>query len=86
MHVYKIVHGGDSNKYDNLNFTKLFYAWLEIFKRYLHGNENLIIRRNMYLIFWDGNINVILIAASRYSIQFCGAVLQPECGRVPQRI
>ena len=59
MHVYKIVHGGDSNKYDNLNFTKLFYAWLEIFKRYLHGNENLIIRRNMYLIFWDGRITVI---------------------------
>ena len=41
MHVQTIVHGGDFNKYDNFNFTDLFYAWLTILKRGLDGNENL---------------------------------------------
>ena len=39
MHVYKIVHGGEFNNNDNLNFTQLFHAWLQILKRDLHGNE-----------------------------------------------
>ena len=39
MHVYKIVHGGEFNKNGKLNFTQLFYAWLQILKRDLHGNE-----------------------------------------------
>ena len=38
-------------------FTKISYAWLQMLKRDLHGNENLT-RSNIYLIFWDGNINV----------------------------
>ena len=46
-------------KHDNFNYTKLFYAWLQILKRDLHGNENLRRRGNMYLIVWDGNVNVI---------------------------
>ena len=62
MHVYKSVHGGGF-------LPKLFYAWLQIHKRDLHGNENLIKRRNIYLIFWDGSINVILIPA-RGSFRF----------------
>ena len=41
MHVQTIVHGGDFNKYDNFNFTDLFYAWLQILKRDLFGNKNL---------------------------------------------
>ncbi len=41
MHVYEIVHRGEFNKNGNLNFTQLFYAWLQIRKRDLHGNENL---------------------------------------------
>ena len=41
----------------NLNFTQLFYAWLQILKRDLHGSENE--KSNIYLIFWDGSINVI---------------------------
>ena len=59
MHVYKIVHGGDFNKNDNFDFTKLFYAWLQILKRDLHGNVNLR-KRNTYLVFWNGSINVML--------------------------
>ena len=59
MHVYKIVHKGEFNKNGNLHFTRLFYAWLQILKRDLHGNENLRMTINIYLIFWDGSINVI---------------------------
>ena len=48
MHVYKIVHGGEFNKNDNLNFTQLFYAWLQILKLDLHRNENLRRRRYFF--------------------------------------
>ena len=59
MHVYKIVHGGEFNKKSNLKFTQLFYAWLQILKRDLHGNENSIKRTNICLIFSDGSSQVI---------------------------
>ena len=58
MHVYKIVHGGEFNKKSNLKFTQLFYAWLQILKRNVHGNENLR-KRRMFCILWDGSIKVI---------------------------
>ena len=45
MHVYKFVHGGEFNKNGNFNFTHIIYAWLQILKRDLHGNENLRKRR-----------------------------------------
>ena len=48
MHVYKIVHGGEFNKNDNLNFTQLFYAWLQILKRDLNGNEQL--KKNKHFV------------------------------------
>ena len=65
MYVNKIVHGGEFNKNSKSNFTQLFYAWLQMLKRDLHGNENLIRRRTIYnnLIFWDGSINVIFHGA-----------------------
>ena len=47
--AHKIVHGDEFNKNCNLNFTQLFYAWLQILKRDLHGNENLR-KRTLYLI------------------------------------
>ena len=47
----------------NLNFTQLFYAWLQILKRDLHGNENLVKRRNMFLGGWKhyGNFKFAII-------------------------
>ena len=61
MHVYKIVRWGELNRNCNLDFTQLFYAWLQMLKRDLHGNENLrrFWIRNIHLIFWDGSIDVI---------------------------
>ena len=56
MHVYKNVHGGEFNKNGNLNFTHKFCAWLQILKRDLHGNENLLKRR---IIFFDLLINYV---------------------------
>ena len=52
MHVYKIVHKGEFNKNGNLHFTRLFYAWLQILKRDLHGNENLRRRIFFYHLGW----------------------------------
>ena len=49
----------NSPKKRNLNFTQLFYAWLQILKRDLHGNEDWRRKRNICLIFWGGNINVL---------------------------
>ena len=48
MHVYKFVHGGEFNKNGKLNFTEIFYAWLQILKRDLHGHENITKRRNLF--------------------------------------
>ena len=42
MHVSKIVHGGAFDKNGNFKFTKLL---LQILKRDLNGNENLIKRK-----------------------------------------
>ena len=48
MHVCKTVHGGDFNEITFFNFTKLFYACLQILKRDLHGNENLRERKMFF--------------------------------------
>ena len=65
MHGYRTSHGGD------LNENKTFKEWKLIIHCYkkLHGgdlneNENYERRYNIYiiyLIFWDGSINVILL-------------------------
>ena len=52
MYVNKIVHGGEFNKNSKSNFTQLFYAWLQILKRDLHGNKNLRRRIFFYLLGW----------------------------------
>ena len=60
MHVktiYKIAHGSDVNQYVNFNFTKLFYAWLQILRGDLHGHENQK-KGNTYLIVWGISIHI----------------------------